>query len=113
MAAYLMHLNAEPFEKIKAGTKYVEMRLYDDKRRQFKVGDKIDFLLAGDDAQKVECIIDNLLVYDNFDELYKDYDKVDLGYDEDQEALPSDMEKFYPKEQQEKWGVLAIELELV
>ena len=51
MAVYSLHLNAEPFEKIKAGTKYVEMRLFDEKRRQFKVGDELVFELKGDEAQ--------------------------------------------------------------
>jgi len=38
-----MKLNEEPFEKIKNGTKTVEFRLYDEKRKQIKVGDKIEF----------------------------------------------------------------------
>lgn len=36
-----MKLNESPFDKIKNGTKTVEFRLYDDKRKQIKVGDNI------------------------------------------------------------------------
>lgn len=36
-----MKLNESPFDKIKNGTKTVEFRLYDDKRKQKKVGDNI------------------------------------------------------------------------
>ena len=38
-----MKLNQSPFDRIKNGTKTVEFRLYDDKRKQIKVGDKIEF----------------------------------------------------------------------
>ena len=36
-----MKLNESPFERIKNGTKTIEFRLYDEKRQQVKVGDKI------------------------------------------------------------------------
>ena len=38
-----MKLNESPFERIKNGTKTIEFRLYDEKRRQVKIGDKIEF----------------------------------------------------------------------
>ena len=38
-----MKLNESPFDRIKNGTKTIEFRLYDDKRKQIKVGDKIEF----------------------------------------------------------------------
>lgn len=38
-----MKLNEGPFERIKNGTKTIEFRLYDEKRRQIKIGDKIEF----------------------------------------------------------------------
>ena len=40
---YKMKLNESPFERIKNGTKTVEFRLYDKKRQQIKIGDKIEF----------------------------------------------------------------------
>ena len=36
-----MRLNNEPFNKIKEGTKTVELRLLDEKRKTLRVGDKI------------------------------------------------------------------------
>ena len=38
-----MRLNDEPFQAIKDGTKTIEMRLYDEKRRMIQVGDVIRF----------------------------------------------------------------------
>ena len=40
-----LRLNKEPFESIKAKTKTIEMRLYDDKRKKIQVGDIIIFSL--------------------------------------------------------------------
>ena len=38
-----MKLNESPFERIKNGKKTIEFRLYDEKRQQIKIGDKIEF----------------------------------------------------------------------
>ena len=36
-----MRLHDVPFKKIQAGTKTIEMRLYDEKRQMIQVGDEI------------------------------------------------------------------------
>lgn len=36
-----------------------------------------------------------------------------MGYKEDEEANPDDMEQYYTKENQEKYGVIAIEIKKV
>ena len=51
--------------------------------------------------------------YKNFDELYKHFDKVSLGYKNNEVASPKDMELYYSIEEQEKYGVLGIELTLM
>ena len=43
-----MHLHPEPLEKIRAGHKTIEFRLYDEKRQRIQIGDKIVFTNAGD-----------------------------------------------------------------
>ena len=57
--------------------------------------------------------IENLYHYPSFEELYKHFDKVAMGYKEDEEAAPKDMEEYYSKEEQEKYGVLGIEIKKV
>ena len=54
-----------------------------------------------------------VLRYNSFAELYNNFDKVSLGYKEDELASPDDMELYYSKEEQEKYGVLGIEIKLV
>ena len=40
---HVMKLKNDPFQKIKTGKKTVELRLYDNKRRQLDIGDDIIF----------------------------------------------------------------------
>ena len=54
--------------------------------------------------------IENLYHCSSFDELYKHFDKVSMGYKEDEIADPKDMEEYYSKEEQKKYGVLGIEV---
>ena len=36
-----------------------------------------------------------------------------MGYSEDEDADPKDMEQYYSKEEQDKYGVVGIEIKLV
>ena len=45
--------------------------------------------------------------------MYKHFDKILLGYDENELADAKDMEEYYSKEEQEKFGVLGIEIKVV
>ena len=107
-----MRLHNSPFNLIKSGTKTIELRLNDEKRSLIKVGDKIEFTNRITEEKIVVEVI-NLHKYDSFFELYKHFDKVSMGYDEDDEADPKDMEQYYYKEEQEKYGVLGIEIKLI
>lgn len=104
-----MNLNNGPYEKIDVGTKTVELRLYDEKRKLLKVNDYIEFTNRKD-QRKLLVLIEDLKVYKNFAELYKNYDKVSMGYDEEDIANPEDMRQYYPDEEQEKYGVIAIKI---
>ena len=108
-----MKLQSEPFEKIASGKKKVEMRLFDEKRKNLNVGDKIIFSEQGKEENKLRVKITKLKKFSSFNELYEFYeDKTLLGYEIGQTAKPEDMEKYYTKQEQ-KDGVLAIEFELI
>ena len=107
-----MRLHDEPFKLIKAGTKTIELRLYDEKRQQIQVGDIIEFTSRATGEIQLTKVI-AMHIYSCFADLYRDYDKVSLGYSMAEEANPSDMEKYYSKEEQEKYGVVGIEIELL
>lgn len=104
-----MKLNNGPFTCIKNGTKTIELRLNDEKRQLLKVKDLIEFTNR-ETSEKMLVEIVNLYNYPSFEELYKHFDKLSLGYKEDDIADPKDMEEYYSKEEQEKYGVLGIEI---
>lgn len=104
-----MNLNNRPFKSIKEGTKTIELRLNDEKRSLLKVGDEIEFTNR-DTNEKLSVDIINLYKYPSFKELYKHFNKIELGYAEDESAESKDMEAYYSKEEQDKYGVLGIEI---
>ncbi|MDO4382190.1 MAG: ASCH domain-containing protein [Clostridia bacterium] len=107
-----MKLNNGPYVNIKNGTKTIELRLNDDKRQLLKIKDLIEFTNK-ETLEQMLVEIQNLYHYPSFDELYKHFDKVSMGYKENDVADPKDMEKYYSKEEQEKYGVLGIEIKKI
>lgn len=107
-----MRLHNEPFELIKNGTKTIELRLNDEKRSLIKKNDIILFENRKN-AEIIRTKVIKLHKYDSFEELYKHFDKVSLGYNFNEVASYKDMEKYYSKEDQNKYGVLGIEIELI
>ncbi len=107
-----IHLDSDIFEIVKNGTKTVEVRLYDEKRRKLKVGDTLVFLKRPDDIEQIKTKITNLEVYKNFKELIKHYEMKELYLESyTKEMFLEELKRFYTEEEQEKYGVLAITFE--
>ena len=107
-----MKLKDKPFKSIKAGTKTIELRLYDEKRKLLNVGDVIEFTNI-DTKEVIKVEILQLHRFNNFDDLYKHFNKVSMGYEENEVAKPSDMEEYYSKEEQQEYGVVGIEIKVL
>ncbi|MBQ7140066.1 MAG: ASCH domain-containing protein [Bacilli bacterium] len=107
-----MRLHNEPFELIKNGTKTIELRLNDEKRQLINIGDVIEFENRTT-LEKISVKVINLHKYNSFEDLYKHFDKISMGYSEDEEANPKDIEKYYSKEEQNKYDVVGIEMKLI
>lgn len=108
----IMHLKEEPFNSIKNGAKTIEMRLFDEKRQQLKIGENIKFINNKTGEELLTQIV-NLHKFKSFEELYKNFDKIKLGYKEWEFAKSSDMLKYYPQSEQQKYGVVGIEIKLI
>ena len=106
-----MKLQPGPFRAIAAGRKTVEMRLFDEKRRALRVGDRIRFTEMGMGDGVMTVRITALRPYSDFGTLYADYPPAVLGYEEGEIPRPEDMEIYYSREEQARFGVLAIEIE--
>lgn len=107
-----MKLNEGPFNSIKAGTKTIEMRLYDEKRRKIKVGDNIEFTNRVTGETVIATVL-SLHVFNSFEEMYNAFDKLSIGYAENEIANPHDMRQFYSDEDIAKYKVVGIEIKLV
>jgi len=109
-----MHLKQEPFGKIKNGTKTIELRLNDEKRQQIKIGDFIEFsqLESNSNHDKLTVRVTALHHFNSFAELYSSLPKEKLGYAVSETPDSDHMDEYYPRERQEQYGVLGIELRL-
>ena len=52
-------------------------------------------------------------VLSSFWDIYARWNKIALGYNEEDVAKPEDMEQYYPREEIEENGVVAIELKVI
>ena len=112
MTIHEMKLRPEPFAKIKSGTKTIELRLYDEKRQKIQVGDVIIFT-STESGEQIRSIVKKLHRFDSFEVLYKSLPLLKCGYtpEDVDTAQPSDMEAYYSTEEQQKYGVVGIELD--
>jgi ASC-1-like (ASCH) protein len=106
-----MKLNPEPFSKMKQGTKTIEIRLNDDKRRELCVGDEIEFRRSDDEAETLLVKVTGLFPFKTFQEMFAAFPPASYGC-ESQGEYPL-MYQVYSPEQEAKDGVLAIQIELV
>lgn len=98
------------FNKIKSKEKNIEIRLNDEKRKLINIGDYIIFTNINT-KEELKVIVTNLYKYNTFKELSDDFDNKRLGLSKlDTYEI---MNNFYSKEDQEKYGALAIEIKLV
>ncbi|MCM1506294.1 MAG: ASCH domain-containing protein [Ruminococcus flavefaciens] len=104
-----MHLKNEPFQKISDGRKTVELRLNDEKRKQIKTGDYIEFSHLDSPDEKLTVEVIALHHFDSFRQLYAEIPKEKMGYKPEEIPDPDHMDDFYPREKQEQYGVLGIE----
>lgn len=109
---HYMSLKPEPFDAIKGGYKDIEMRLNDDKRQAIQIGDIIAFTNT-ESCEIIKVTVINKHCFATFNDLYKAFDKIRLGYKPNEIAHPNDMEKYYPVDEISKNGVVGIEIQLV
>lgn len=111
---YEMKLQHKYYNFILNGTKRIEIRLFDEKRRQIKIGDTIKFLKEPNLNESFNAKIIGLLRYNTFEDMFRDFD-ISVLSDKSmtKEELINTLEQFYTKEKQKQYGVLGIRIELI
>ena len=109
-----MKLKPKYYNFILNGTKRIEIRLYDEKRQQIKIGDTIKFLKESELTESFNAKVVGLLRYNTFKEMVRDFDITVLSDKSmTKEELIDVLEQFYNKEKQQQYGVLGIRIELI
>lgn len=103
-----MKLNESPFERIKNGTKTIEFRLYDEKRQQIKIGDKIEFSKSPDLQEKLLVDVIDLYREDTFENLFRKL------YSNEEEIIQKTkiMHTIYSPEKEQQYGILGIKIKI-
>ncbi len=109
-----MKLQPKCYNYMLFGTKRIELRLFDEKRQEIKVGDKIKFLKEPELIESFEAVVTELLNYNNFDNLFAEY-PIEMLADQEmtKEELKLVLEEFYTPQKQNTYGVLGIKIELI
>lgn len=111
---YEMKLQPAYYDFMLKGTKRIEIRLNDEKRRNIKLGDKIKFLKEPLLNESFEAEVIGLLNYRSFEDLIRDYDTSILSDNTvSKEEVLSTLSKFYSREDEDKYGVLGIRIILI
>ena len=107
MKKYNMKLMPKYFECIKSGTKRIELRLNDEKRKNIAIGDEIVFEELNDNRRQLKTKVVDLYLINQFD--------INLLANKNttKEELLSVLKDIYPLEEQNKYGVVGIKLDLL
>lgn len=114
MTKFQLHLHPDVFEIIKNGQKRVEMRLNDEKRKTMLPGDEIIFIKRFTEPKKIVAKITKRREFLKFSDLI-DYYPMDLIYLKEytKEQLLNELTRFYSAEEQDKYGVVALEFKII
>ncbi len=112
MQHHQMKLATEPYNKIASGKKVIESRLFDEKRQQISIGDKIVFSENNNSENTVTTEVKGLLRYQTFKELFADHEPSLFG-EESRDFLLNQIKQFYSDNDEQKYGVVGIRLQLL
>lgn len=108
---HTMKLQSVPFGKVVRGEKIIESRLFDEKRQLIDIGDLIEFSQHDDPERTAKTRVRALYRYDSFEKLFSDFPPESFG-GTSKEFLLTEISRFYSEEEQEKYGVVGIRIEL-
>ena len=107
-----LNVKEKYYNMLKSGTKTIELRLFDDKRKNIKIGDYIEFSNNSDADDKFTAQVINLHRADNFAELCKNINCRNAGFASNGELLKV-LEEFYSLDRQNELGVVGIEIQKI
>lgn len=111
---HIMHLLNSVYDSTLNGTKKVEIRLLDDKRKKIKVGDTIQFINNFNPDKSFNVKVTKLRSFKDLNEVMNRYSlKIIYKDDSSYEEFIDVYNSIYTLEEQDKYSVLAIEFKLI
>lgn len=110
-----MNVDGRWFSKIVNGSKTIELRLNDERRRNIKLSDYVVLNNLDENADLTKCVVQvtALHKFDSFATLYKNLDMTQCGYDATDKPSPDDMLAYYSAERQVEYGVVGMKFVLL
>ena len=109
-----MKLREIYFDKIKKGEKIYEIRLNDEKRRLIDVGDVLIFKKEPELKEKLTTEVKDLVYFVSFDEMVNTLPIEKIGFENmTKQAVKDVYYQFYSKEDEDKYGVVAIKVQVI
>ena len=103
---YTMQSNYISFNKMKNSERYVDVRLFDKKRQQLKIGDMIEFVNTTT-HEKLLMQLQGIAIFEKFEDMV-DYLTPQLwGYDSKEELMLR-FERLYPTETASKFNLVGL-----
>lgn len=109
---HTLNVKDKYYNMLKSGTKVIELRLFDDKRKKIKVGDIIEFTNVSDAKDKFLAKVVKLHQANDFADLCRKIDCCLAGFDTNDKLIEV-LEEFYSLERQKELGVVGIEIQKI
>lgn len=103
---YVMNSNYISFNKMKNGERSVEVRLFDKKRQQLKIGDIIEFVNI-ETKEKLLTQLKGIAIFENFSDMVDYLTPQLLGYP-NKEELMLRFERLYPADLVSRFNIVGL-----
>jgi len=114
MQKHTLKLDEKYYNYILYGTKRIELRLNDEKRKLMHKGDILTFFKQPLLEESFDTKIVDLIYFHSFDEAINSLPfELIAGSNDNKQSLINDLNRIYSKEKQENYGVICIKLELL
>lgn len=110
-----MNLYSKYFDKIKAGKKKIELRLYDEKRKAVRLGDTILIHRLPKKEEAVSVKVIGISLFKSFNEVYSAFPPSFFDHPTDitvKEQIEKERQ-YYTEEREQKNGVVAFHIRLI
>ncbi|MDE6211387.1 MAG: hypothetical protein K2G42_05400 [Clostridia bacterium] len=116
---HVMHLSDDMFDAIKAETKIIETRLFDEKRQRIAIGDSIEFVKESDKSQRVKRGVVERVIGKSFEEVFGiillRFTPEQLGFSNEfsLKSLVDAMYRYYDRDKELQHGVISFIIDVV